>query len=102
MRSSASSSANRMVIGLGVGDIGRFSFWLGLVRGQRHDESRSLVLPTACGDRPPVTLGDFPANREPDSSSLVRAPAVQPLKNVENPIEIFLVEPDPVVGDANF
>src|SRR5437764_15444902 len=108
MRSSASSSANRMTIGLGVccccvcGDIAAISFFAaGMSRGQNHDEGRSFSLAAVGRNRPPMALDDFTTNRQPDSSPVVLRPPVQALEDVENPVEVFFVEADAVVGDAD-
>src|SRR5207247_1591086 len=100
MRSSASSSANRMTIGLGVcvcccvsvGDVGIVGISLChrlLSFGQDHDEGRSFSFAALGRNRPPVALDDFTANRQANSSSLILRAPVQALEDVENPIQVL-------------
>src|SRR3954462_10679286 len=105
MRSSASSSASRIVMGLGdgrgvVSGIERISGLLGMGRGKRDDERRALAGAAGGGDRAAVALDDLTADGEADASPLVLVAAVQALEDVKDAVEVLLLEADPVVGDA--
>src|SRR5579871_5400729 len=97
MRSSASSSASRMVIDLV--DSGIDYLRVGLSQGQGHNEGRSLSRNAVCGDRPAVPFGNFPANCQTDARALVSTARMQPLEDVEDPVQVLFLEPDPIVMD---
>ena len=48
---------------------------------------------------PAVAVGNFTANGQADAGSLVLAAGMEALENLENPVEILFVKPDPVVPD---
>src|SRR5688572_15271250 len=100
MRSSSSSSARRMMIGLpgSCGAIVARTFSL-LMNRKRHDERASLTRPAPRGDLPAVSLRYFATNRESDAGSFEFSPAVEALEHREDAIGVLFIEADSVVGD---
>ena len=65
---------------------------------QEYFEGGSLAGCTLGRDAPPMAFAYLAADRQSDARSLVDVTRMQTLKHVEDPIEVFLVEVDPVVG----
>src|SRR5678816_4009000 len=97
-RSSASSSAIKMVMGLAsliMGGLCR------LFHGQCDNERRSLSLAALCHNRSAVPIGNFAAHGEADPSAFVLVPGVQPLEDIENLVGELLIEAYSVVLNRN-
>src|SRR5688572_23711456 len=93
-RSSASSSAIKMVIGM---EVLFMSFLRKLFHRQRHDERRSVSFGTFSDDASAVAISNFAADREPDPGALEFDPGVQPLEDHENLLGEFRVKADAVI-----
>src|SRR4051812_35790981 len=111
-RSSSSSSARRMVIGLPFSDMSNLSRLrgvrpggvtvlrreMGLLHGQCDDEARPLAGPPLGDDRAAVSLDDLAAERQPDPGALIDVAWVQALEDAEDALLVLLIEADAVVG----
>src|SRR6266581_3072609 len=89
-RSSASSSAIRIVIG--IVSLGFMDFGGGLFHRERHDKRRALTGRTMCHDLPAVAIRYFAAHRQTDSRSLVLRAAVEALEDDENLVGKLLLK----------
>ena len=99
MRSSASSSAIRIVIVLAFAFIGCHLFWLS---DRQCDHKRRTLTGRAAGrDRAAVPFDDLAADGQADSRALVLRAAVKALENRENLVGVDLVEADPVIFDQD-
>src|SRR5581483_4475092 len=108
MRSSASSSAYRVVMGFPLPLlIVVLLVWrdLCLLRGvplrQGDDEFRARAGRTLGCDQAAMAVHDLAADRQADSRPFVFAAAVQSLEDLEDSLAIFFVEPDAVVAHCN-
>src|SRR5678815_4499718 len=94
LRSSASSSAIKMVIGMALSFIG---FIRGLTDGQRHDERRALACGALCHNRPSVAICYFSAKRQANTGPLIFAATVQALENDKDAFRELFIESNAVV-----
>src|SRR5689334_7811643 len=89
-RSSASSSAIRIVIG--IASFGFIGFGGGLFHRKGDDEGRALTGRAMCHDLSAVAIRYFAAHGEPDAGSLIFRAAVQSLKDHEDLVGKFLLK----------
>src|SRR5215203_2855617 len=100
MRSSASSSAMRMVMDSGVSRRMPRSDTLWCGKGQH--ESRALPGRALRADGAAVPFDDLVADRQADTCALILRSAVQPVKRQEDALGVLAVEADAVVLDVDF
>src|SRR6266700_1203323 len=66
---------------------------------QRDDKPRSGAGGAVRDDRAAMTLDNLPADGKANAGSLIFGATVEPLKHLEDPIAVLLVESDAVVLD---
>src|SRR5712692_2003003 len=68
-----------------------------MLNGQCDDKGCSLIRCTPCGDFPSVTFDDLPTDCQAHARPLIFPALMQPLKGLENPLEVFFIETDAIV-----